>query len=491
MSASATHAEKLVDYLNASWTPYHATANARAKLLAAGYTELYENDVWNLKLGGRYFFTRNMSCLVAFAVGGKYKAGNGAIIVGAHTDSPCIKMKPHTASGKNGFVQLGVQPYGGGIWYTWFDRDLSVAGRVFVRRGDRTCHELVRIDRPIMCIPSLAIHLNRTVNKGFDVNCQTHLPPILATEVKSRLEMPVTAEDEKKASGGDSPDASALRHSPLLLKLLAEELKCKPEDILTFDLQLCDTQPSTIGGACREFIHSGRLDNLAMCYCATEGLIETDHSLADETGIRMVALYDHEEVGSGSAYGARSPITIDVLRRVTRASCEATGENGTDALERCVVNSFLVSADMAHGIHPNFADKHEPGHQPHMHKGMVIKTHCEMRYITDAFSQHVFHECGRRAGVPFQQFVVRSDCPCGSTIGPHISIMAGVRGIDVGKSISNQLWSTRDQSLTPLNHLITKQRTLNRNPAICHAQRARDVCGGRCELCRRAHDGCI
>jgi len=228
-----------------------------------------------------------------------------------------------------------------------------------------------------------------------------------------------------------------------------------------------------------------------MCYCATEGLIETDHSLADETGIRMVALYDHEEVGSGSAYGARSPITIDVLRRVTRASCEATGENGTDALERCVVNSFLVSADMAHGIHPNFADKHEPGHQPHMHKGMVIKTHCEMRYITDAFSQHVFHECGRRAGVPFQQFVVRSDCPCGSTIGPHISIMAGVRGIDVGKSISNQLWSTRDQSLTPLNHLITKQRTLNRNPAICHAQRARDVCGGRCELCRRAHDGCI
>lgn len=437
----ATHAQRLVRFLNASWTCYHAVSSARRRLLEAGYQEIAETEAWRLERGGRYFFTRNMSCLVAFAVGGKFQAGNGAVIVGAHTDSPCIKLKPHTQAGKNGFVQLGVQPYGGGIWYTWFDRDLTVAGRVFVRRGDKTCHELVQINRPILSIPSLAIHLNRTVNKGFDVNCQNHLPPILATEVKAKLAMPASApgankkrKSEEAKDGKDDADAdpSALRNSPLLLKLLADELKCAPEDILTFDLQLCDTQPSAIGGACNEFIYSGRLDNLAMSYAAIEALVETDHSLGDETFVRMSVLYDHEEVGSGSAMGARSPITIDVLRRVVRSACAAAGDDSTDALERCVVNSFLVSADMAHGVHPNFADRHEPGHQPAMHKGMVIKVHCEMRYITDAYSQHVFHECGRRAGVPYQQFVVRSDCACGSTIGPHVSVMAGIRGVDVG-----------------------------------------------------------
>ena len=248
-----------------------------------------------------------MSAVTAFAVGAKYAPGNGFVIIGAHTDSPCPKLKPNTKHANAGFLQVRVQNYGGGLWYTWFDRDLGVAGRVLVRRdgGARTSHELVKIDRPIMRIPSLAIHLDRSLNDGFKVNFQSHMAPVIATAVNAALG---GAPADDAEGGADQPDAKkpkedvSTRHHPVLLELLAEELGCEPGDVMDFELQLCDVQPSAIGGAKREFIFSGRLDNLTSCYASLRALVKasSDASLAEETGVRMMVHYDHEEGGSDS-----------------------------------------------------------------------------------------------------------------------------------------------------------------------------------------------
>ena len=231
--------------------------------------EISERDAWTLKPGGKYFFTRNMSAVCAFAVGGAYVPGAGFVCVGAHTDSPCPKLKPNTKSTAERFLQVRTQNYGGGLWYTWFDRDLGVAGRVVVKKRDGTVtHELLKINRPVMRIPSLAIHLNREMNNGFAVNFQQHMAPIIADATESALgagSVPKADEPEPKKlkESSDSP-----RHHPVLLELIADELRCDVGDVADFDLQLCDVQPSTIGGARNEYIFSGRLDNLSSCYAS-------------------------------------------------------------------------------------------------------------------------------------------------------------------------------------------------------------------------------
>ncbi len=233
-------------------------------------------------------------------------------------------------------------------------------------------------------------------------------------------------------AGGDAaaPTAPPECHHALLLRLLADALACAPEDIAAFDLQLCDVQPATLGGACEEFIFSGRLDNLASCYTSLRAFIaaSSDASLAEETAVRMVAHFDHEEVGSASAHGAASPVMNDTVRRV--AAAMAAGQEG--AVERALRGSFLVSADMAHGVHPNYADKHEPAHAPRVHAGLVVKHNANQRYATDGVTAFLFREIGRAAGVPVQEFVVRSDLACGSTIGPIIAANTGMRAVDVG-----------------------------------------------------------
>tara|TARA_B110000305_G_scaffold139530_1_gene155614 strand:- start:285 stop:1169 length:885 start_codon:yes stop_codon:yes gene_type:complete len=232
--------------------------------------EISERDAWTLKPGGKYFFTRNMSAVCAFAVGGAYVPGAGFVCVGAHTDSPCPKLKPNTKSTAERFLQVRTQNYGGGLWYTWFDRDLGVAGRVVVKKKDGTVtHELLKINRPVMRIPSLAIHLNREMNNGFAVNFQQHMAPIIADATESALgagSVPKDEPDPKKLK--ESSDKDSTRHHPVLLELIADELRCDVGDVADFDLQLCDVQPSTIGGARNEYIFSGRLDNLASCYAS-------------------------------------------------------------------------------------------------------------------------------------------------------------------------------------------------------------------------------
>ena len=443
-------AEELVDYLNQSWTSFHATSESARLLTQAGYTRLLERDAeWNLEPGGKYFFTRNASSIVAFAVGEKYEPGNGFNIIGAHTDSPCPKLKPVSAIAKGGFLNVGVQTYGGGLWHTWFDRDLSVAGRVLLRRGKdkgRMTHELVRVERPIIRIPTLAIHLDRNVNAdGFKLNTETHLAPVLSTAIKGELEVETVSTPDARAGGeqikkqgGDEKQKQKQKqkkpaHHPLLLAVLAEELGCDPHEIVDFELEVCDVQPSVIGGAAREFIYSGRLDNLASSFCALKALIEAGDGggLENETGVRMIALFDNEEVGSDSTHGAGGTLVADAINRTVATLC-AGGPEGLALREKTLRNSFLVSADMAHALHPNYMEKHEANHQPKMHQGVVVKHNANQRYATTAVTATLFRECAVAAGIPTQDFVVRNDMGCGSTIGPILSTNLGMRTVDVG-----------------------------------------------------------
>lgn len=437
-SSVPTAAQELVEYLNESWTSYHATATAARMLSAAGYIRLREQDEWKILPGGKYFLTRNMSSVVAFGVGEKYEPGKGFHIIGAHTDSPCPKLKPVSALSKGGFLGVGVQTYGGGLWHTWFDRDLSVAGKVVLRRsasGGCLSQELVRIDRPILRIPTLAIHLDRNVNtEGFKLNAETHLAPILSTAIKGDLEIEVAQKTvgNKAGQGTENRNDAPVAHHPLLLALLAEQLDCNAHEIIDFDLQVCDVQPSVIGGAACEFIFSGRLDNLASSFCALKALLEggEDGSLANENSIRMIALFDNEEVGSGSTTGAAGSLLADVIRRTLKVLCRGSDQEGLS--ERSLRRSFLVSADMAHALHPNYLDKHEGSHAPKLHSGLVVKHNANQRYATNAVTATLFRECAAQSGIPTQDFVVRNDMGCGSTIGPILSANLGIRTVDVG-----------------------------------------------------------
>jgi aspartyl aminopeptidase len=375
----------------------------------------------HLSIGGKYYFTRNESTIFAFAVGGKYKTGNGYNIVAAHTDSPCFKVKPSSDVKKSGFVQLGVECYGGGLWNTWFDRDLSVAGRVLVTDGatNKFKSQLVRINRPIMSIPNLAIHLNRTIySDGFKPNKETHTVPIMATQIKDQL---MGADDAKDTS----LDQNGNGRSPLLLKLLAAELGCEIADLHDFELCLYDTQPSAIGGVYNEFIHSPRLDNLCMSYCSTRALIDSvadAKSFADDSNIRMVCLFDNEEIGSQSTRGAASSMLLATLERIS----------GKASVDAAIANSFLISADMAHALHPNYPEKHESNHRPAMHKGLVIKANANQRYATTGITAFVLRQIAKNHDIPVQDFVVRNDVGCGSTVGPILSAKTGMRTVDVG-----------------------------------------------------------
>ncbi|KAK3043288.1 hypothetical protein RJ639_002531 [Escallonia herrerae] len=429
-------AADLIGFLNASPTAFHAVEEAKRRLKIAGYEQVSEREEWSLQPGKKYFFTRNYSTIVAFAVGKKYVAGNGFFIIGAHTDSPCLKLKPASKVSKGGYLEVGVQTYGGGLWHTWFDRDLAVAGRMIIKEGkdDLTyLHRLVRIEEPIMRIPTLAIHLDRGVNDGFKVNSQSHLVPVLATAIKAEINK-MADENGPVESGlpNESKKSTNHQHHPLLLQLLATQVGCEPDNICDFELQACDTQPSVIAGARKEFVFSGRLDNLCMSFCSLKALIDatsSESSLEDETGVRMVALFDHEEVGSNSAQGAGSPVMLDALSRITDSF---TSDAKIQVAKKAIQNSFLVSADMAHALHPNYMDKHEENHQPKLHGGLVIKHNANQRYATNAVTSFIFREIAAKHNIPVQDFVVRNDMACGSTIGPILASGVGIRTVDIG-----------------------------------------------------------
>lgn len=420
-TAATAAASKFLKFVDASPTHFHCVNTIKNVLVAHGFTELKENAHWALTRGGKYFYTRNQSTIAAFAVGGKFQAGNGFALVGAHTDSPNFVLKPVSATSAYGYTQIGVQTYGGGLWHTWFDRDLTVAGRVIVAsaaNAGAATSRLVHIQRPILRIPSLCIHLDRSQNESFAPNLERHLLPIISTAVRDQLE------GLAPAAGAAAPT-----HHPVLLKLLADELKCDVNDIRTFELSVCDTQPAALGGAHNEFVFAPRLDNQMSCFQGVEALVAAD--VAETPHVQALVCFDNEEVGSNSAHGAACPIVEELLARVTRAFAApdaALGELNAFAVRR----SFMISADMAHAVHPSYADKHEAKHQPAIHGGPVIKYNANQRYATTAPTSFMLKELARRHSLPLQEFVVRNDSACGSTIGPIMSARTGIRTVDIG-----------------------------------------------------------
>jgi len=428
--APPIEAQNFVSFMNKSPSPFHAVAECVDLLTAAGFTELKESDSWNVSLGGCHYVKKNESTIIAFAVGKKFKPGNGFSIVGAHTDSPCLRVKPVSKKKeKDGYIQVGVECYGGGIWHTWFDRDLKIAGRVLVKTAEgKLHHRLVHVDRPILRIPNLAIHLDRTTNEKFSPNKETHLCPVLATVAMEEL--------SKSAADTESPSpiGQAAKHHPILVKLICDQLGVAADQLMDFELCLADAAPAVIGGAFEEFIFSPRLDNLVNAYTSTVGLVQSlgEGSLDEEENIRMISLFDNEEVGSQSAQGAESMFQEHVLRRLTSSSFGLNSANPSDAFETAVAKSLMVSADQAHAVHPNYGEKHEENHRPAMHKGVVIKFNANQRYATTAVTTSMLRQIADQAGVPLQDFVVRNDSPCGSTIGPIMSARLGMATIDIG-----------------------------------------------------------
>ncbi|EFA80282.1 aspartyl aminopeptidase [Heterostelium album PN500] len=415
------HANKFINFIDNSPSPYHAVAVLADVLKQKGYVQLSEKTKWDLKPNGKYFFIRNQSCLSAFCVGGRFVAGNGFAITAAHTDSPNLKVRPISKVESVGYLQVGCETYGGGLWYTWFDRDLTLAGRVIVKVGENNYEsKLVHIKRALLRIPSLAIHLDRSVNTdGFKMNTQRHLVPIIASQLNSKLV-------------GLDENVDNTKHHPLLLDILSKELHCAVGDIVNFDLSVCDTQPGTIGGALSEYIHSPRLDNLCMSYCSIEALLNiSDEHLKNEESVLSAVLFDNEEVGSTSPQGACAPLIVDTVDRINQCFASPS-DNLTVLSDISMRKSFLISADMAHAVHPNYADMHEPLHRPQMNKGPVIKYNANLRYATDSTSAFYILELAKRNGVPVQEFLVKNDSACGSTIGPIISGSYGIKTVDIG-----------------------------------------------------------
>ncbi len=402
-------ARRLLAFCDASPSPYHACATAAALLGEAGFTRLAEDATWPGE-PGRWFVVRGGS-LVAWATVAGHQPHDGFRIVGAHTDSPNLRIKPHPDVVRAGVRQLGVEAYGGVLLASWLDRDLGLSGRVAVRRnGTGALVRLLRVDRPVCAIPQLAIHLDREVNTaGLVVDAQHHLTPVWGIA-------PPAGATSSAATGTDG-----------FAGFVAHELGVDAADVLAWDLMLHDLAPGALVGRDDELIGSARLDNLASCWAAIEALTEVATAGLHDGPVPVVCLFDHEEVGSTSDRGAGSSMLPTLLER----SVLARGGD-REALHRSLARSACLSADMAHATHPNYADRHDPEHQVALNGGPVLKVNANVRYATDAPGSALVALAAEQAKVPLQRFAMRSDLPCGSTIGPVTAARLGITTVDVG-----------------------------------------------------------
>ena len=405
MKEKTKYIEDLMSFMDESVCNFYAVKTIKERLDADGYTRLEEKNAWQLTSGGKYYVIKNNSAIFAFVVGNNPVAGFN--IISAHSDSPCFRIKPNPEMlSDGGMMKLNTEVYGGPILYTWFDRPLSIAGRVMLKSDDALNPEtrLVKFNRPILTIPHLAIHFNRAVNEGNPLSKQKDMLPVL-----TRLK------DVAEKDG-------------YVLRLVAKELGVTPEDIIDFDLSLYDTTKACTVGVNDEFITSGRLDDLSMAHAAMTALLESTGN--DKT--RIMAVFDNEETGSGTKQGAASPVLQNILRRIV--AC--LGGNEEDYY-RAVANSFMVSADNAHAVHPNYVEKQDPTNHPVLGNGPVIKINANCKYMTDADSAAVFKTICDKAGVSCQYFVNHSDVAGGSTLGNILTSQIDLRGVDMG----NALWA--------------------------------------------------
>lgn len=393
--------QNLIDFIAESPTPFHATQAMKKRLLAAGFQSLSEGEKWRLKAGEKYIVTRNDSSIIAFVYGSAPLLEHGIRMVGAHTDSPCLRVKPNADIHRNGYWQVGVEVYGGVLLNPWFDRELSLAGKVsFLDDRQQLHHELIDFEKAIGMVPSLAIHLDREANKNRSINPQTDLPVLLSM-------LPESDNVEK----------------PLFKQLIKEQIQRQfsqftVSDVLDYELSFYDVQPGSVYGVNNEFIAASRLDNLLSCYVGLQSLLD-----ADSTQSYLLVCNDHEEVGSSSAAGAQGPMLQNFIQRLV-----ADNEDYIRVINR----SMMISADNAHALHPNFSDKHDANHGPQMHAGPVIKINANQRYASNTETQSIYRALCAVNDIPIQSFVVRSDMGCGSTIGPITATELGVKTLDIG-----------------------------------------------------------
>lgn len=396
----------LKDFLDRSTCNFWAVDTVARCLESSGFDSLDLAEQWDLRRGGKYYVTKNDSAIFAFAVGSGDVA-DGFKIIAAHSDSPGFRIKPKSEIvSDGGVVKLNTEVYGGPILYTWFDRPLSISGRVMLRSANplRPEMRLVRFDSPLLTIPHLAIHFNRQVNEGNKLSKQKDMLPVIGKI------------------------AEEFERDNMIVNLVADELRVDASDILDFDLTLYDTTPACTLGLHDEFITSGRLDDLSMVHAALSALVES----SDSVMTRVMAIFDNEETGSGTKQGAASPVLKTILRRIAFS----LGADDDDFL-RAVASSFMISADNAHAVHPNYVEKHDPTNHPVIGDGPVIKINANCKYMTDADSSAVFQQICEGAGVPVQFFVNHSDVAGGSTLGNILTAQIDLRGVDMG----NPIWA--------------------------------------------------
>lgn len=396
----------LAAFLDSSPVNFWAVNTVTDHLEANGFTALDMRRQWQLTPGGRYYVTKNDSAVFAFIVG-HGEAADGFKIISAHSDSPGFRLKPDCEMLCDGnIVKLNTEVYGGPILYTWFDRPLSLAGRVILKSGDvlNPEHRLVKFDRHLLTIPHLAIHFNRQVNEGNKLSKQKDMLPVL----------------------GHVADASQAKG--LVKRMVAEKLGVSVDKIIDYDLSLFDTTRASVVGLAGEYITSGRLDDLSMVHAAMCALLDTAPAISSMT--RVMAIFDNEETGSGTKQGAGSPMLDYILRRISAA----IGGKDEDYM-RAVAASFMISADNAHGIHPNYPEKQDPTNHPTVGGGPVVKINANCKYMTDADSAAVFIGLCEATGVKHQYFVNHSDMAGGSTLGNILTSQIPLRGVDVGSPL--------------------------------------------------------
>ena len=398
--------KRLLDFLDASPVNFLAAQNIATELEKAGYRKLDPREpIGNVKAGDKLYVTKNDSSVYAFHIGRQPMAEAGFRMICAHCDSPTFRIKPNAEMlCEGGIVKLNTEVYGGPIMSTWFDRPLTIAGRVIVRGQDALTPEtlLLHVKRPLLQISNLAIHFNRQVNDGVKLSKQKDMLPILGI-----------INDE-------------LEKGNLLMNIICGELSIKPEQVLDFDLYLADATPACTFGVHDEFLSSGRLDDLSMCFAGLEAMIDTDTT--DAT--KVLAIFDNEETGSQTKQGAGSPFLAMMLQRIALAQ-SGSAEAWYQAIER----AFMISADNAHAWHPNYSEKYDPTNHPVLGGGPVIKFNAAQKYASDAVSAAVFAEICRQADVPCQRFVNHSDVAGGSTLGNILASSIPLRGVDMGNAI--------------------------------------------------------
>lgn len=405
MNAEYPYIDSLINFLDESPVNFLAAETITRMLDDEGFTRLEPSDPWELTPGAKHYVVKNGSAVFAFVVG-RGPASAGFKIISAHSDSPGFRIKPHAEMNTCGnIVKLNTEVYGGPILYTWFDRPLSIAGRVVLRTDNplRPEARTVNFRRPLLTIPHLAIHFNRAVNEGNPLSKQKDMLPVLGI---------VTSELEREG---------------LLLRMVAGELGVDESDILDFDLSLYDTAPACRVGLHGEFVSSGRLDDLMMAHAAVTALLDSD----DMAMTRVAAIFDNEETGSGTKQGAASPVLDHILRRITASLSDATEED----YYRAIASSFMISADNGHAIHPNYPEKQDPTNHPVLGGGPIIKINANCKYMTDADSAAVFRSICEAADVPVQYFVNHSDVAGGSTLGNILTSQIDLRGVDMGAAI--------------------------------------------------------